>query len=142
MTDVAGPPLPPVRFSSLPIREADAARADGADESNLEVNCSMAQAFEIPTGNRKTTRRCSPGGAILRVPRRAFQIAAPGRPDPISWIDQLAIWVQSWLAASARKYLVGGDPRRADSGLGICRRLINPPRFDKAKCRPVNGFIG
>src|SRR5229473_347174 len=82
MTDVAGPPLPPGRFSSLPIREADAARADGADESNLEVNCSMAQAFEIPTGNRKTTRRCSPGGAILRVPRRAFQIAAPGRPTP------------------------------------------------------------
>src|SRR6266849_2407357 len=84
----------PVRFSSLPIREADAARADGADESNLEVNCSMAQAFEIPTGNRKTTRRCSPGGAILRVPRRAFQIAAPGRPHPISWINQLTIWVQ------------------------------------------------
>jgi hypothetical protein len=56
MTDVAGPPLPPVRFSSLPIRAADAARAEGADKSNLEVNCSMAQAFEIPTENRKATR--------------------------------------------------------------------------------------
>src|SRR5260370_35328816 len=118
MTDVAGPPLPPVRFSSLPIREADAARAGGGHEHNLEVNCSMAQAFEIPTGNRKTTRRCSPGGAILRVPRRDLQIAAPGRPIPISWIDQLTIWVQSWLAASAREYLLRRDPRRADSGLG------------------------
>jgi hypothetical protein len=46
MTDVAGPPVPPVRFSSLPIRKADA--ATGADGSNLEVNCNMAQAFEIP----------------------------------------------------------------------------------------------
>src|SRR5882724_7473327 len=104
MTDVAGPPLPPVRFSSLPIRGADAARTDGADESDLEFNCSMAQAFEIPTGNRKTARRCSPAGAILRVPRRAFQIAAPGRPDPISWINRLAIWVPSWLAASAQMF--------------------------------------
>jgi len=78
----------------------------------------MAQAFEIPTGNRKTARWCSPAGAILRVPRRAFQIPAPGRPDPINWIDRLAIWVPSWLAASARKYLVRRDPWRADSELG------------------------
>jgi hypothetical protein len=118
MTDVAGPPLAPVRFSSLPIRGADAARTDGADESDLEVNCSMAQAFEIPTGNGKRPGDVLLPGAILRVPRRAFQIAAPGRPDPISWIDQLAIWVQFWLAASAHKYLVRRDPRRADSEHG------------------------
>jgi hypothetical protein len=40
----------------LLIRAADAAMAAGAGESNLEVNCSMAQAFEVPTGNRKMTR--------------------------------------------------------------------------------------
>src|ERR1700676_612901 len=63
MTDVAGPPVPPLRFSSLLIRAADAAVAAGADGSNLEVNCSMAQAFEIPTGNRnKMTRWRPPAG--------------------------------------------------------------------------------
>ena len=28
-----------------------------------------------------------PLGAIQGVPGRTFQIAAPGRPDPASWID-------------------------------------------------------
>src|ERR1700687_6199969 len=82
ITDVAGPPVPPARFSSLPIRGAGAATAAVADESNLEVNCNMAQAFDIPTGNRTATGRCSPAGAIQLVPRHAFTIAAPGRPDP------------------------------------------------------------
>src|SRR4030088_2955848 len=86
ITDVAGPPVPAARFSSLPIRGADAATA-GADESNLEVNCNMAPAFDILTGNWTATGRCSPAGAIQRVPGHASQIAAPGRPDPISWID-------------------------------------------------------
>src|ERR1700694_6235097 len=63
MTDVAGPPGAPLRFSSLLIRAADAAVAAGADGSNLEVNCSMAQAFEIPTGNRnKMTKWRPPAG--------------------------------------------------------------------------------
>jgi hypothetical protein len=30
--------------------------ADGTDESNLGDNCSMAQVFDIPTGNRIATR--------------------------------------------------------------------------------------
>jgi hypothetical protein len=45
-------------LSSLLIRGADAAMADGTDESNLEDICSMAQVFDIPTGNRITTREC------------------------------------------------------------------------------------
>src|SRR5258708_989289 len=98
MTDVAGP-----------------ARAA---ESIPAVNCSEAQAAETHAGNRKTIGRYCPSGAILRIPRRDFQIATPCRPHPISWINQLTIWVQSWLAASARKYLLRRDPRRADSGLG------------------------
>jgi hypothetical protein len=47
-----------VRLSSLLIRGADAAMADGTDESNLDDNCSMAQVFDIPTGNRIATREC------------------------------------------------------------------------------------
>jgi hypothetical protein len=45
---------------------------------------------------------------------------------PIGWIDRLAIWVQFWLAASARKYLVRRDPRRADSGLGDLPKVNQP----------------
>jgi hypothetical protein len=52
ITDVAGPPAPPERFSSLPIRGADAAAEGGADGSGLEFNCGMAQVFEILTENR------------------------------------------------------------------------------------------
>jgi hypothetical protein len=52
----------------LLIRGANAAMADGPDESNLKVSCNMAQAFEIPTGNRTATKgclkRCPPAGAI------------------------------------------------------------------------------
>jgi len=49
MTEVAGPPAPPGRFSSLPIRGAGAANTAATDGSGLEANWSMAQAFEIPT---------------------------------------------------------------------------------------------
>jgi len=62
----------------------------------------MAQAFEIPTGNRKTTGWCSPAGAILKSSQTRF----PGRRSrparPISWIDQLGIWVGLRLTASAQ----------------------------------------
>jgi hypothetical protein len=40
------------RFSSSPIRGTDAATGSGAERLKLDVNCSMAQAFEIPTENR------------------------------------------------------------------------------------------
>jgi hypothetical protein len=48
MTDVDGPPVPVLRFSSLLIRGAEAADMAGTDEQALKVNCNMAQAFEIP----------------------------------------------------------------------------------------------
>src|SRR3981189_1464640 len=96
MTDVAGPPLvPPVRVSSLPIRGADAGAA-GAGGSNLEVDCSMAQAFEIPTENWTATGRCSPAGAIQRVPGHLSRSPLPAGPTPS--IGQLRIWVQHPLA--------------------------------------------
>jgi hypothetical protein len=50
---VAGPPVPPERFSLLPIRGAYSAMADRPDESNLKVSCNMAQAFEIPQETRQ-----------------------------------------------------------------------------------------
>ena len=96
--------MPPVRFSSLPIRGADAARADGADESIWKLTAAWHRRSKFPRETGKRPGDALLAGAILRVPRRAFQIAAPGRPDPISWIDQLAIWVQFRLAASAAIY--------------------------------------
>jgi hypothetical protein len=55
MTDVDGPPVPVLRFSSLLIRGAEADDFAGTDEQALKVGCNMAQAFEIPkevTGRR------------------------------------------------------------------------------------------
>jgi hypothetical protein len=48
MTDVDGPLVPVLRFSSLLIRGAEADA--GRDEQALKVGCNMAQAFEIPKG--------------------------------------------------------------------------------------------
>jgi hypothetical protein len=49
----------------------------------------MAQAFEIPTGNRTATGWRPPAGSTNGVPGRAFQIVASGRPDPSAGsIDQ------------------------------------------------------
>jgi hypothetical protein len=47
MTDVDGPPVPALRFSSLPIRGAEADDFAGTDGKTLKVDCNMAQAFEI-----------------------------------------------------------------------------------------------
>src|SRR5579872_6578529 len=86
MTDVEGPPAPPGRLSSVPIRGAETARA-AADKSMVETSCDMAQAFEIPMGRSDSDR------AMLRLrqprlPRQVFQIALPGRPilsGSIAW---------------------------------------------------------
>jgi hypothetical protein len=47
MTDVDGPLVPLLRFSSLLIRGAGAADISVTDEQDLKVNCNMAQAFKI-----------------------------------------------------------------------------------------------
>src|SRR3954469_21830453 len=74
MTDVDGPPVAPVRLSSLPIRGTDAAMAEGTDGSNLDVNCSMAQAFET---SRRTGPR--PGDVLRRSPPQEFPGTSPDR---------------------------------------------------------------
>src|SRR5882757_3422295 len=64
--------------------------------------------------------------------RTHFQIAAPGRPDPTSWIDSWNMGPPS----ARRKRANGGQMRPAagtDSGLGDPPRLINLGGFDKAK---------
>src|ERR1700744_5207322 len=81
MTDVAGPPAPPERFSSSPIRGADAATGGSTDGSDLDVNCSMAQVFEIPSENRTTA------GHQAEIPQAGSQIAVPFRTDPSRRID-------------------------------------------------------
>jgi hypothetical protein len=63
----------------LPILGADAESPAGANGSNLEVSCNMAQAFEIPTAKQTVTGH-------QQFPD-AFEIAAPGWPDPIRWVD-------------------------------------------------------
>jgi hypothetical protein len=47
MTDVDGPPVPVLRFSSSLIRGADADGFAGTEGHALKVGCNMAQAFEI-----------------------------------------------------------------------------------------------
>src|SRR5947208_2037458 len=142
MTDVAGPPLPPARFSSLPIRGADAARTEGADEPDLEGNCSMAPAFEIPTGNRKTTRRCSPAGAIQEFPDALSRSPLPAGPTPSTGPITME-YGASFGLPQARANIGQTRPRGpADSGHGDLRRLINPVGFDKTKLPADSGFNG
>jgi hypothetical protein len=64
----------------LLIRGAETAVAFGADEQALKVNCSMAQAFETPRGNRTAHHRtlATAQDGLHKVPSNAFQIAAPG----------------------------------------------------------------
>jgi hypothetical protein len=50
MTDVDGPPVPVLRFSSLPIRGAEADDFAGTDEQALKVGCNMVQVFEFQKG--------------------------------------------------------------------------------------------
>src|SRR5664279_4923073 len=103
MTDVAGPPVPAGRLSSLPIRRAKAAPADGVDQSSLEVNCNMAQAFEIPTGNRTGPRNASndaPAEPSKEFPDTLSRSPLPAGPTrPAGSIA--GIWVRLRPAASA-----------------------------------------
>src|ERR1700676_1815365 len=89
ITDVAGPPVPPTRFSSLPIRGANTP-TDGRDGSDLVINCNMAQAFEVPMGAGSGRAMFSHGSH--RTTPDTFQIAAPGRPDPSAG-SIAGIWV-------------------------------------------------
>jgi len=87
MAKIDGPPDPPVLPSSLPIRGADAATTGAAQRSNLEVNCSMAQAFEIPRGNWTARARAThslrshPTRSQPRFPDRRSRAARPHQLD-------------------------------------------------------------
>jgi hypothetical protein len=81
---VDGPDAPPLRFSSLLIREAKAADEADLDDEALEVDCDMAQAFEIPgeTGQRPTA---APRSAdIAELPATLSRSPLPVRPS--DWI--------------------------------------------------------
>jgi hypothetical protein len=70
----------------LLIRGAETADISGADEQALEVNCSMAQAFEIPRGNRTVYRGLLATGqaAIAKYPATLSRSPLPVRPS--DWI--------------------------------------------------------
>jgi hypothetical protein len=95
----------------------------------------MAQAFEIPLGNRIATSKMPQPSQLRqdhpRVPRHTFQIAAPDRPDPISRIDNTNMGPVS----VRRKRANAGSDATAPGqipGPAISRRLINAVGFDKA----------
>src|SRR6266699_1926621 len=118
MTDAAGPPGPVERFSSLPIREADAAVATGADRSELIVRCDMAQAFDIPTGTR-TVDVLPPETSWL--PRQGFQIAFQAGPAPQEYGSVFG-------STQARQT---HPAARSIPSPAIPSRLINSGGFDK-----------
>jgi hypothetical protein len=96
MTEDAGPPGPPERFSSLPIREADATAAAGTGGSELIIRCDMsqafgtgvgsAQAFEI-TGNRTAANGCAAAGAAMVFRNRGF----PESRFPKAWFPRVLV---------------------------------------------------
>ena len=81
--------------------------------------------------------RRHPKSSQTRFPDRRSRPARPHR------LDRSTSNMGPVLARRKRAQIFGQTrPAASDSGLGIYRRLINPPRFDKAKCRPVHGFNG
>src|SRR5215218_6898068 len=125
MTEVAGPPVPPL-FSSLPIRGADASTAmAGAEKANLEVSCNMVQAFEFPKGRRIAAWRCSPAGAhVNEFPDTLSR--SPLRSGPTAGQQQYGSHIGS---LQARKF----SPNATCGGLipVPMPRLINPAALTK-----------
>jgi hypothetical protein len=92
----------------------------------------MAQAFEIPTGNGTEPGDALLSEGILMSSRTRFQIAAPGRHDPIRWIDNSNMGRPS----ARRKHANSGRMRPAAApipGSAIPVTLINPAGFDKTR---------
>src|SRR5713101_3666418 len=82
MTEVAGPPGPAERFSSLPIREADTAMEAGADGSELIIRCDMTQKFGTGVQHRRSTSHGKPDSGQWMPSRRSrhgFQTSFPNR---------------------------------------------------------------
>src|SRR5258705_12771538 len=75
-----------------------------------------------------------------RVPRRAFQIAAPGRPDPST--GSIDLQYGSSFGSPQARVNIWSDATRGGPipGSAICRRLINPVGFDKTKLAAASGF--
>jgi hypothetical protein len=86
MTEVDGPLAPPLRFSSLLIRGAAAAQDADLDDRALEVECDMAQAFEIPRENRTAHngRLAIAAADIAELPATLSRSPLPVRPS--GWI--------------------------------------------------------
>lgn len=139
MTDVAGPPVPPERLSSLAIREGNDAKDDGC-RSGLVIKLNMAAVFEVLS--RKLTGRGSTGDTNLRK-------TPPDRP-PLTHLAyppaaRTRIWVQlhpaasseicavSWLAISGRSLGLQQTrfPKRC------FQSLVNRTCFDKAYCPTI-----
>jgi hypothetical protein len=92
MTEDAGPPGPAERFSSLPIRKADATAA-GTDGSELIIRCDMSQAFG--TGVRSAQAFEIPRKPDGRQRMRCHRSRSPGFPE--HWLpDKLSGSLPSW----------------------------------------------
>src|SRR5882672_3739691 len=117
MTEVDGPPVPAVRFSSLLIRGAETANVAGADEKALEVNCNMAQAFEIPRGNRTAHHDLprQPKAGHRQVPSKRFPDRR-SRSDPAA--DRQLEYGFGFGPPQAHQHCPGEAPDRPDSRFG------------------------
>src|SRR6516225_7859867 len=90
MTEVAGPPVPAGRFSLLPILGRTAAIGAGTCGSKIEVSCGMAQAFDIPMGDRTAANGSSQAGAVMAsiFTDRPLQPKRPVRISPVGNMGQ------------------------------------------------------
>src|SRR6266571_3741781 len=91
MTDVDGPPVPALRFSSLLIRGAEAADFASTDGQALKVDCNVAQAFEIQQG----VTGAHPGpfaiGSGVSHPQSTQQRISRS-PLPVRPVGRIGIW--------------------------------------------------
>jgi hypothetical protein len=112
----------------LLIREAKAADEADLDDEALEVDCDMAQAFEIPgeTGQRPTA---APRSAdIAELPATLSRSPLPVRPSDWIGIEKYGPGI-GLLQASGRCPSTTRDP--PESGSAIDPRLIISGGFDK-----------
>jgi len=100
------------------MRGAETAELADTDEQAVNVNCNMAQAFEIE--REKPDSASWPAsrpacGSHRKVPSNAFQIAAPG---PTRWPDRLLEYGTAAGSPQAPRGCPGATCDRPDSRFG------------------------
>jgi hypothetical protein len=92
MTDVDGPPVPVLRFSSLPIRGTEADDFAGTDEQALKVDCNMAQAFELPKRGDRSASWPTRDRLWREPPQSTQQRFFSRSPLPVRPVGRIGTW--------------------------------------------------